>query len=179
MAWLKGTPTAPVATADPEGEIVQATGIGSVAQPCPDVPVSLGSRPPAPHRERPPLPIDPAYQWPEGILPGDSLPDFQDRATVEDRGLALWVPLDYLDDYPLGSGYWTLTTATDHRKALRTGNFYGRRLGGRDLHAVEVGARAGELLGLPFPHLTAVSYEVVRVDADARWSARFPAYVVH
>ena len=91
----------------------------------------------------------------------------------------MWVPLDYLDDYPLGSGYWTLTTATDHRKALRTGNFYGRRLGDRDLHAVEVGARAGELLGLRFPHLTAVSYEVVRVDADARWSARFPAYVVH
>ena len=179
MAWLKGTSTAPVITADPVGEIVQATGIGTATPPCPYAPVSLSWRPPTPHHERPPMRIEPVYQWPEGILPGDSLPDFQDRATVEDRGLALWVPLDYLDDYPLGSGYWTLTTATDHRKALRTGNFYGRRLGGRDLHAVEVGARAGELLGLPFPHLTAVSYEVVRVDGDARWSARFPAYVIH
>lgn len=120
-----------------------------------------------------------AYQWPEGVLPGEPEPDFRDRLRPVDRGLLLWVPLDYLEDSPVGSGYWSFTTASDYWDTVKDGPFHGPALGGKELHVIEVGARAGELHGLGFPHLTAVSYEVTRVVGDARWSARFPGYIVH
>ncbi|MGX5359106.1 hypothetical protein [Kocuria sp. KH4] len=122
---------------------------------------------------------DPAYQWPVGVLPGGGLPDVEDRLSVEDRGLALWVPLDFLDGYPAGSGYWTLTTGPDYRGILQHAEFPITNLGGPQLSAAEVRARIGKLLGLGFPHLTAVSYQVVRGEGEAKRSARFPAYLVH
>ncbi|PLC10649.1 hypothetical protein AUQ48_17260 [Kocuria flava] len=121
----------------------------------------------------------PAYRWPEGILPAQSLPDVADPRTAADRGLVLWVPLDYLHDHPLGAGCWALTTAPDHHEALREEDWPDGGIGGRELHVVEVAATAGRLLNLRLPHLTAVSHEVVRTQGQSRWSARFPAYIVH
>jgi hypothetical protein len=136
--------------------------------------------PPEPaDEEDAPVTSEPAYQWPEGVLPGEPDPDFRDRLLPEHRGLTLWVPLDYLEDHPIGSGYWSFTTASDYWETVKDGPFHGAALGGRELHVTEVGARVGELHGLRFPHLTAVSYEVTRVAGDSRWSARFPGYIVH
>lgn len=87
--------------------------------------------------------------------------------------------LDYLEDHPTGSGYWSFTTASEYWETAKAGPFHGAALGGRELHVTEVGARVRELHGLRFPHLTAVSYEVTRVVRDSRWSARFPGYIVH
>ena len=179
MAWLKGTPTGPVATDVDEGEIVQATGIVSAHPGQPDTSPTLGSPRSAPAEEGPAVRTPPAYEWPEGTTPGESLPDVADCLKAEDRGLALWVPLDYLRGCPLGVGYWTFTPGPASREALGRGEFPVGSLGGRELHAVDVAARIGELTGLPCPELTAVSYEVTRVDGQSRWSARFPAYIVH
>lgn len=100
MAWLKGAPTAPVATDSHEGEIVQATGIS----PAPDV-CQASTRPslprPASTDGDPSVTTEPTYEWPEGTLPREPLPDFEDRPQVGDSGLLLWVPLDYPDAYPL------------------------------------------------------------------------------
>ncbi|WP_272027827.1 replication initiation protein [Kocuria rosea] len=176
MAWLKDAPVYHPAV---DGEVLQATGIG----PAPEVPTA-----PSPSLEVLPGPVDeedapvtnePAYQWPAGVLPGESDPDFRDRLRPEDRGLALWVPLDYLEDFPLGSGYWSFTTASNYREMVKDGLFHGTALGGRELHVTQVGARLGELHGLRVPHLRAVTYEVTRVAGERRWSARFPGYIVH
>ncbi|WP_231738462.1 replication initiation protein [Kocuria rosea] len=179
MAWLKNEPTTPAGGPVEEGEILQATGIGSAPKVCPTPSPSL-EVPPGPAKEEDaPVTSEPAYQWPEGVLPGEPDPDFRDRLLTEHRGLTLWVPLDYLEDHPIGSGYWSFTTASDYWETVKDGPFHGAALGGRELHVIEVGARVGELHGLRFPHLTAVSYEVTRVAGDSRWSARFPGYIVH
>ncbi|MFF0991283.1 replication initiation protein [Kocuria nitroreducens] len=176
MAWLKN---APIYNTVGEGEVLQATGIGSAPPVCPAPSPSLEVPPGPADEEDAPVTSEPAYQWPEGVLPGEPDPDFQDRLLPEHRGLTLWVPLDYLEDHPIGSGYWSFTTASDYWETVKDGPFHGAALGGRELHVTEVGARVGELHGLRFPHLTAVSYEVTRVTRDSRWSARFPGYIVH
>ncbi|MEX5268519.1 replication initiation protein [Kocuria sp. CPCC 204721] len=181
MAWLKSEPITPAGSPVEEGEVLQATGIGSA-------PAVYPAPAPAPSVEVPPGPADeedalvtsePAYQWPEGVLPGEPDPDFRDRLPPEHRGLTLWVPLDYLEDHPTGSGYWSFTTASDYWETVKDGSFHGAALGERELHVTEVGARVGEIHGLRFTHLTAVSYEVTRVAGDSRWSARFPGYIVY
>ena len=171
MNWLKGTADNDEAATVSEGETLQATGISPAGPALPLV---------TPTQVAPPMTSPPTYRWPAGVLPGETtLPDFEDRLRGEDRGLVLWVPLDYLDDYPLGSGYWSLTTAPVYCETTTDGPFYGETIGGPDLHMTQVATRAGELHGLRFPHLTAVSYEVTRAAGDSRWTARFPGYVLH
>lgn len=176
MAWLKN---APIYLTVGDGEVLQATGIGS-APGVPPAPSPTLEDPPAPaDEEDAPVTNEPTYQWPEGVPPGEPDPHFQDRLRPEDRGLALWVPLDYLKDHPLGSGYWSFTTAANYWETVKDGPFHGTALGGRELHVTQVGARLGELHGLRVPHLTAVTYEVTRIAGETRWSARFPGYIVH
>jgi hypothetical protein len=179
MAWLKNEPAAAAGDTVAEGEVLQATGIVSAPEgrstPSPSLEVPPGSA----DEEDAPVTREPAYLWPEGVLPGEPDPDFRDRLLPEHRGLTLWVPLDYLEDHPLGSGYWSFTTVSDYWEAVKDGPFHGAALGGRELHVTQVGARGGELHGLRFPHLRAVTYEVTRVAGDTRWSARFPGYIVH
>ena len=179
MAWLKNEPTTPAGGPVEEDEVLQATGISSAPQEYPTPSPSLEGPPGPADEEDAPVTSEPAYQWPEGALPGEPAPDFRDRLLPEHRGLTLWVPLDYLEDHPIGSGYWSFTTASDYWETVKDGPFHGSTLGGRELHVTEVGARVGELHGLRVPHLTAVSYEVTRVAGDSRWSARFPGYIVH
>ena len=179
MAWLKNEPAAPAGDTVDEGEVLQATGIGSAGAGRPDPSPSLVVPPAAADGEDPSVTTEPAYQWPEGVLPGELDPDFRDRLRPEHRGLTLWVPLDYLEDHPIGSGYWSFTNASDYWETVKDGPFHGAALGGRELHVTQVGARVGELHGLRFPHLTAVTYEVTRVAGDSCWSARFPGYIVH
>ena len=170
MAWLKN---APIYNTVGDGEVLQATGIVSAPSP------SLEAPPGPAKEEDAPVACEPAYQWPEGVLPGEPDPDFRDRLLPEHRGLTLWVPLDYLEDYPLGSGYWSFTTASAYWETVKDGPFHGAALGGRELHVTQVGARLGKLHGLRVPHLTAVTYEVIRGAGETRWSARFPGYIVH
>ncbi|MFI7482427.1 replication initiation protein [Kocuria sp. M1R5S2] len=179
MAWLKGTPTAPENTDADRGEIVQATGI-SPASPVPaDISIPPGAAPVTPEEGPSPVPPQLTYRWPAGTSPDDPLPDLADPLPAEDRRLVLWVPLDFLDDAAPGSGYWCLTTASSYRDALGEGIVCGDRIGDQDLHAGEVGARIGQLLGSGLPRLSAASHEVVRTQGQSRWSARFPAYIVH
>ncbi|WIG19358.1 replication initiation protein [Kocuria rosea] len=179
MAWLKNEPAPPAGDTVEGGEVLQATGIGSAPILCPVPSPSLGVFPAFADDEDVPVTAEPAYQWPEGVLPGELAPDFRERLSPEDRGLTLWVPLDYLEDYPVGSGYWAFTSASAYWETTKDGAFYGRALGGGELHVTQVGARVGELHGLRFPHLRAVTYEVTRVAGETRWSARFPGYIVH
>jgi hypothetical protein len=179
MAWLKNVPTTPAGDTVMEGEVLQATGIVSAPGVCPARSPTLVEPPVRAADEDAPVMSAPDYLWPEGALPGDSEPNFRDRLCPKHRGLVLWVPLDYLEDCPLGSGYWSFTTASDYWETVRDGPFHGVALGGRELHVTQVGVRLGEFHGLRFPHLRAVSYEVSRVVGGIRWSARFPGYIVY
>lgn len=119
----------------------------------------------------------PSFQWPEASYPDHHLPTVEDRLTAQDQGVVFWVPLDYLHGKPLGSGYWQFTSP----QGYRTGGAEEPtiRLGGRDLHPVELRAGLAHLINRRFPHLTAVLHQVTTTDGGPSSTASFPAYIVH
>ncbi|WP_244915898.1 replication initiation protein [Kocuria rosea] len=118
MAWLKNAPATPATDTLDEGEVLQATGIGSAPRVCQAPTPSLAVPPATTDDEDLSVTTELASQWPEGVLPGET---FRDRLRAEDRGPVLRAPLDYLEDHPGGSRYWSSTTASGYWETVKDG----------------------------------------------------------